>query len=63
MELMAVVELVTENFYIPWDTDMFMRGLNDLRTSIGSAFNIGLWIFIPLAGIFVAKAIVEHFLG
>lgn len=63
MELMAVVELVTENFYIPWDTDMFMRGLNNLRTSIGGAFNVGFWVFLGLAGLFVVKAIIEHFLG
>lgn len=58
-----MIQLLAENFYVPWDTDLLVRGFNSLRSSIGVAFNVGFWLFLCILGILVVKAIVEHFLG
>lgn len=56
-----LIQLLSSNPYIPWDTDMFLTGINKIRDSIGVAFNVGIWIFLGLMGIIAAKNIIEHF--
>lgn len=55
--------LLTTNPYIPWDTDMFLSAFNNLRGVIGTAFNVGFWIFIGIMGLLITRSIVSHFVG
>lgn len=58
-----VIQLLSSNPYIAWDTDMFLRAVNQIRSSIGVAFNVGFWIFLGLMGIIIVKGIIDHFVG
>lgn len=58
-----IIQLLTSNPYIAWDTSMFLKAVNQLRSSIGTAFNVGFWIFLGLIGILTVKGIIDHFVG
>lgn len=49
------------NPYIPWNVDMFYDAVAAFRSNLGSIFNIGLWIFFILAGVFLIVFIVQKF--
>ncbi len=49
--------------YIPWDTNLFEKAVAIFRSNIGSAFNIGIWIFFIVAGISVVIRIVSMIKG
>lgn len=36
---------------IPWDPNMFYDAIINLRQNLGTAINIGLWIFITIFGV------------
>lgn len=52
--------LLSSNPYIPWDTDMFLKAFNNLRGVIGTAFNVGMWIFIGIMGLLITRAIISY---
>lgn len=47
------------NAYIPWDVNLFYAGMVDLREKMGTAINIGFWIFIIVTGIYLIIKIVN----
>lgn len=47
--------------YIPWDTNIFEQAVAIYRFNMGSAFNIGIWIFFIVSGIGVAVRIASMF--
>lgn len=55
--------LSSYNPYIPWDTKIFEMGISLLRQSIGSAFSIGILIFLILTGIAVVARLVYYLAG
>ena len=57
------VVLSPYNPYIPWDTKIFEMGIALLRLSIGSAFSIGILIFLILTGIAVVARLVYYLAG
>lgn len=50
---------VSGNPYVPWDINLVFSAIGNLRSSIGSAFNIGIWIFIIMTGIYLVAKIVD----
>lgn len=46
------------NPYIPWDVNLFYKGMQMLRTNFGVAINIGFWIFIVISGVYLVIKIV-----
>ena len=57
------VVLSPYNPYIPWDTKICEMGISLLRQSIGSAFSIGILIFLILTGIAVVARLVYYLAG
>ena len=55
--------LSSYNPYITWDTKIFEMGIALLRQSIGSAFTIGILIFLILTGIAVVARLVYYLAG
>ena len=55
--------LSSYNPSIPWDTKIFEIGIALLRQSIGSAFTIGILIFLILTGIAVVARLVYYLAG
>lgn len=47
------------NPYVPWDTNYLYDSINLFRSNIGSAFGIGITIFILISGIYLAISIVK----
>lgn len=59
---MNAVQLATNyNPYIPWDVTLFYSGMTHLRGVIGTAFNIGIWIFVIISGIYLVIKLVSSF--
>lgn len=50
--------LAVSNPYIPWDTNLFLQAINLLRQNLGSAINIGFWIFIAVTGVYLIFKVV-----
>lgn len=57
------MELLSSNPYIPWSPDMFMKAVNNLRQTIGVAFDVGFWIFIIIFGIILLRNLIDYFTG
>lgn len=55
--------VVNYNPYIPWDVDFFYSAILQLRGVIGTAFNIGFWIFIIISGVYLVLKIVDQLGG
>lgn len=49
----------TYNPYVPWNPAIFDKGIQNLISFIGPAFNIGVWIFFIMAGVFLIAKIVD----
>lgn len=47
------------NPYVPWDPSFLERGIAMVRNNIGSAINIGIYIFLIISGIFIVAALVS----
>ena len=48
-------------FYVPWNPTYYEQGATLIRQHIGTAFNIGLWIFILISVIYLIIKIVGSF--
>lgn len=57
----TILLTATYNPYVPWDPSFLERGIAILRNDIGSAINIGLYIFLLITGIYVMAAIASSF--
>lgn len=47
------------NPYVPWNVGLLYTAVGNLRSSIGVAFDIGIWIFMLVTGIYVVMKIVN----
>lgn len=56
--VMLVSFLLSASPYIPWDTGLFLKGISNLRMIIGSALNIGFWIFLIVTGVYLVIKLV-----
>lgn len=50
-------------FYVPWDTDLFLVGIQQLLSSYGAIINVALWGFLIITGIYLVIKIVNSILG
>lgn len=50
-------------YYVPWNPGYFEQGRQLLWNLIGTAFNIGIWIFILISGVYLILKIVDKFGG
>lgn len=48
----------TNTAYVPWNLDLLYDAIPTLWANIGVAFNIGLWIFIIITGVYLVIKIV-----
>lgn len=53
--------LSSYNPYIPWDTKIFEQAIWMLRSQIGAAFNIGIWIFAILSCVYIVIKLISFF--
>lgn len=51
--------LASANPYIPWNVSQLYRSVGNLRSTIGVAFDIGIWIFVIVTGFYVVMKIVN----
>lgn len=49
--------------YVPYDTDLILRGIADIREKIGISFNIAIWIFLIVTAVLTVISIVRKFGG
>ena len=49
--------------YVPWNPMYFEEGAKEIWRNIGTAFNIGIWIFIIITGVYLVVKLVDHFGG
>lgn len=50
------------NPYIPWDVSLFYDASINLREVMGTAFNIGFWIFIIVVEISFVIKVINNFI-
>ena len=48
-----------ESGYVVWDPNMMVRGLNTIRDSVGTAFNVGIWVFLGITGLYAMISIIR----
>lgn len=53
--------LSTYNPYVPWDPSFLERGVALLRSNMGSAINIGIYIFLIISGVYLVAALASSF--
>lgn len=49
------------SIYVPWSPTLVTDGINWIRSQVGFAFNIAIWIFVILTGFFLVFRIVSRF--
>lgn len=49
--------------YIVWDPTVISRGLGQIKEWIGMAFNVGIWVFLIISGIYLIVSIVRSLFG
>lgn len=52
-----------ESSYVVWDPGMMARGLNTIKDSVGTAFNVGIWVFLGITGLYAMISIIRSLFG
>lgn len=49
--------------YVVWDPEIVKSGFTFIKETVGKGFNIGLWVFLMLSGIYLLVSIVRSLFG
>lgn len=49
--------------YVVWNPHMFAEGLAHLSDTVGTAFNVGIWVFLGVTGLYALISIVRSLFG
>lgn len=49
--------------YVVWDPNMVARGLDNMSHSVGAAFNVGIWVFLGITGLYAMISIIRSLFG
>ena len=44
---------------VPWDIGIVFKALSDISRQIGIVFNIGIWVFLGISGIYIVLKIID----
>ena len=55
IESRIVPQAADRSGYVPWNVGVLEGGIDLVKQWIGPAFNIALWIFLILSGIFIER--------
>lgn len=52
-----------ESGYVVWDPKLMARGLEEMKGSVGIAFNVGIWVFLGITGLYAMISIIRSLFG
>ncbi len=52
-----------EGGYVVWDPSLMARGLEEMKDSVGTAFNVGIWVFLGITGLYAMISIIRSLFG
>lgn len=50
-------------FYIPWSPEILLAGIANFLKNLGVIINVGMWIFLIIAGVAFIAALIGRFTG
>lgn len=53
----------SEGGYVVWDPNLMARGLEEMKDSVGIAFNVGIWVFLGITGLYAMISIIRSLFG
>lgn len=56
-------EISNGSEYVVWDPTIIKGGLENMKETVGTAFNVGIWVFLIISGIYIATTIVRSLFG
>lgn len=50
---------VPKSWAVPWDVSLIYKAFSNLRGQIGIVFDVGIWVFIGITGIYLVLKIFD----